>query len=159
MTNGRGFDTFLSLGASWSSVRLNFVEISYFWNWLFDVPLCWLERALGKWSSSTIDFDLDVWHATSHPIKLHLTCQNVRSYYHISSHGPTSRKFEFISCLQILRNWHESFTNSWYHQFLLNICQTFYISNIRFFQISGLPIISMWRGEGKWQMGKATDLA
>ena len=53
---------------------------------------CWLERTLGKWSNSTIDFDLDVWHARSHLIRLHLTCQNVSSYYHISSHGPTSRE-------------------------------------------------------------------
>ena len=25
---------------------------------------CWLERTLGKWSNSTIDFDLDVWQLT-----------------------------------------------------------------------------------------------
>ena len=108
---------------------------------------CWLERAQRKWSNSTIDFNLDIWHARSH-----LTCQNVNSYYHISSHGPTSREIWG----HIMATNPEELIWIFSHLMILSVStkfmsQTFYISSLRLFQFCGLPILSMWRGG---EMGK-----
>ena len=109
---------------------------------------CWPERALGKWSNSTIDFNVDFWHARN-IWSDYIWHVRMWVYITISVHMAQHPEKVEVIWLQIRRNWYESFTCLMILPVSTKrMSQIFHISNIRLFQFCGLPIISMWRGEG-----------